>query len=201
MKRFIRTVAISISFIGLSHAQNNDAGLKLNELDYFETRGLNVLVFSNWYNGLFSDSKMSGVEIIHHEVRTATNGDVRLSPTPEQWDPIPEFVERKVHKEDNGIEAFLKYPAYDFAYMIRAEARDGGILLSVNLEKPLPRELEGRAGFNLEFLPSAYFKKAYLMDSKSGIFPLYPTGPMTVDKSGTVEPKPIAIGKTLVLAP
>lgn len=201
MRKHILFIVFSISIIVSVQAQDNTVNLKLNDLDYFETRGLNVLVFSNWYNGLFSDSKMSGIEIIHHEVRTATNGDVRLSPTPEQWDPIPEFVERKVHKEDNSIEAFLKYPAYDFAYMIRAEAHDGGILLSVNLEKPIPQQLEGRAGFNLEFLPSAYFKKAYLMDGRSGIFPLYPSGPMAVDKSGTVEPKPIAIGKALVLAP
>jgi hypothetical protein len=201
MRRLTFLIVINVSFIGSGQAQINETGLKLNDLDYFETRGLNVLVFSNWYNDLFSDSKMSGVEIIHHEVRTATNGDIRLNPTPEQWDPIPQFVERKVHKEDNSIEAFLKYPAYNFDYMIRAEARDGGILLSVNLEKPLPRELEGRAGFNLEFLPSAYFKKAYLMDGRNGIFPLYPGGPMAVDKSGRVEPKPIATGKTLVLAP
>lgn len=200
-QRLIIFIAICISFLGSAHAQNNDSDLKLNDLDYFETRGLNVLVFSNWYNGLFSDSKMSGIEIIHHEVRTATNGDVRLNPTPEQWDPIPEFVERKVHTESNSIEAFLKYPAYNFSYIIKAEARDGGIFLSVNLEKPPAQELEGRVGFNLEFLPSAYFKKTYLMDSKPGIFPLYPGGPMTVDPAGNVEPKPIASGKTLVLAP
>lgn len=201
MRRLIFCILINISFIGSGRAQNNDAGLKLNDLDYFEIRGLDVLVFSNWYNGLFSDSKMSGIEIIHHEVRTATNGDVRLNPTPEQWDAIPEFVERKVNKAKNSIEAYLKYPAHDFVYMIKAEAHESGMLLSVNLEKPLPRELESRAGFNLEFLPSAYFKKAYLMDGKSGIFPLYPGGPMTVDKTGSVEPKPITSGKTLVLAP
>ncbi len=200
MRRLILFILIDISFIGFSRAQTNNANLKLNDLDYFETRGLNVLVFSNWYNGMFSDSKMSGIEIIHHEVRTATNGDVRLNPTPEQWNPIPEFVERKVDKENNSIAAFLKYPAYDFAYMIKAEAHESGILLSVTLEKPLPRKLEGRAGFNLEFLPSAYFKKAYLMDGNSGVFPLYPGGPMAVDNSGMVEPMPIATGKTLVLA-
>ena len=81
--------------------------LRLNDLEYFESRGLNVLVFSNWYNDLFSDSKMSGIEIIHHGVRTATNGDVRLNPTPEQWDPIPQFVKRKVDKNAGTIEAFL----------------------------------------------------------------------------------------------
>lgn len=68
--------------------------LQLNELDYYEKPGVNVLVFSNWYNDNFSDSKISGVELIHHGVRTATNGDVRLLPTPEQWDRIPSFIRR-----------------------------------------------------------------------------------------------------------
>jgi len=130
---------------------------RLNDLDYFEKRGVNVLVFSNWYNDMFSDSKMSGVEIIHHEVRTATNGDVRLNPTPEQWDPIPLFVERRVNKNTGTIEAFLRYPSYDFAYSVKAEPRERGIAITIMLEKPLPPALEGRAGFNLEFLPSAYF--------------------------------------------
>jgi len=195
------SATIAFLFPGCSQLHYTDEGLKLNDLGYFETRGLNVLVFNNWYNENFSDSKISGIEIIHHEVRTATNGDVRLNPTPEQWDPIPEFVDRKVNKENNSIEAFLTYPDYDFDYTIKTQAHDGGILLSVNLEKPLPEELVGRAGFNLEFLPSAYFEKAYLIDGKNGVFPLYPGGPMAVDKSGTVEPKPFATGKILVLAP
>ncbi len=195
------SAAIFFLFSSRNQANNTNDKLKLNTGEYFEARGLNVLVFSNWYNDNFSDSKISGVEIIHHEVRTATNGDVRLNPTPEQWDPIPEFVERKVDKKNNTIEAFLTYPDYDFNYTIKAETHDDGILLSVNLEKPLPEKLIGRAGFNLEFLPAAYFEKSYMVDGKSGLFPLYPSGPMTVEKSGTVEPKPIAKGKTLVFAP
>lgn len=175
--------------------------LRLNDLEYFETRGVNVLVFSNWYNDLFSDSKMSGVEIIHHGVRTATNGDVRLNPTPEQWDPIPQFIERKVDRASQTIEAFLKYPAYDFAYSVKVEAREEEIVISVILRKELPRALERQAGFNLEFLPSAYFARAYLMDGMSGLFPQYPSGPMERVPSGRVEPQPIASGRSLVLAP
>jgi len=144
---------------------------------------------------------MSGIEIIHHGVRTATNGDVRLEPTPEQWDLFPNLIERKINKKGNSIEVFLNYPDYDFEFMIKATAKDGGILLSVHLEKKLPKELEGLAGFNLEFLPSAYFKKSYMMDGKSNIFPLYPTSPMEIKKSGKVEPEPIAKGKILTLAP
>ncbi len=197
------TILLSI-FIGFSSSasiidKNNN--LKLNDSEYFETRGFNVLVYSNWYNENFDDSKMSGIEIIHHEVRTATNGDVRLEPTPGQWDPFPNLIERKINKNDNSIKVFLNYPDYQFKFMIKATAKNGGICLSVNLEKPLPKELEGHAGFNLEFLPSAYFKKAYIMDDKSNTFPLYPTGPTAAKKNGKVEPKPIAKGKTLVLAP
>ena len=39
------------------------------------------------------------------------------------------------------------------------------------------------------------------MDGNTGIFPLYPGGPMSVNPSGVVEPKPIAMGRTLILAP
>jgi len=175
--------------------------IKLNDLGYFETRGLNVLVFSNWYDGNFSDAKISGVELIHHEVRTATNGDVRLSPTPGQWDAAPNLIGRAVNTAEGSIETSLAYPDYEFQYTIKAEARDEGILLSVNLERPLPPELEGRAGLNMEFLPSAYFRKAYLMDGQSGIFPRYPSGPMAAADGATPEPKPFATGRTLVLAP
>ena len=48
--------------------------LHLNDKGYYETPGVNVLVFSNWYDGLFADAKISGVELIHHGERTASNG-------------------------------------------------------------------------------------------------------------------------------
>jgi endoglucanase len=189
----------AVLFYG-SHAHAQPAAkLAINDSNYFEARGLNVFVFNNYY-GLFGDEKASGIEIIHHGTRTATNGDVRLNPTPEQWDSTPRFIKRDIKKESNTIEAFLKYPAYDFSYSIKATAKDDGIVLSVYLDKALPEVLEGRAGFNLEFLPAAYFRKSYLADNRSGIFPLYPSGPMSI-RSGTVDPEPIAAGRTLVLAP
>ncbi len=175
--------------------------LELNDHGYFATRGLNVLAFSNWYDGLFSDAKISGIELIHHDVRTATNGDVRLHPTPAQWDATPLLQDRHVDPESGSVETHLAYPGHDVRYTVKVEVQGDGVLLSVDLEQPLPRELEGRAGFNLEFLPSAYFGKAYLVDGRSGLFPRYPTGPTTVLGDGTVEPKPIVTGRMFVLAP
>jgi endoglucanase len=173
----------------------------LNNKGYFENEGANVFVFNTWYNGLFGDEKTSGIVLIHHDVRTATNGDVRLNPTPDQWDPIPVFVDKKIDKDQGLIEAKLKYPDYGFEYKIIVKAVAGGAELSVVTDKPVPEKLVGVAGFNLEFLPSAYFETSYLMDGKTGLFPLYPSGPMSNDLSGRTDPLPLARGKRLVLAP
>jgi endoglucanase len=197
-----------------------DDALKLNEQEYFETRGLSVLVFSSEYNGMFFDEKTSGLELVHHGVRTATGGAVRLKPTPEQWDQIPKLVKRTVDKQAGTIEVTLRYEDFDFDSRMLVTPEGQGFRIGVFLDKPLPEKLVGRVGFNLEFLPSAYFEKTYLCDGRPGIFPLYPSGPMKVLPASTqlrqyaghstfddrgrgeyVEPEPIAAGKTLVLAP
>jgi len=193
-------VYIAALFTSLISVKGNESSLELNDLGYFEKRGLNVLVFNNWYDSYFGDAKITGIEFIHHGVRTATNGDVRLNSTPGQWDPIPASCERKENRDNNRVECFLTYPEYSFDYMIRTEVSDSGLFISVHLENPLPEKLEGRAGFNLEFLPSAYFGKTYLMDDQSGVFPLYPCGPMTIGESGQAVPKSLVSGNILVLA-
>ncbi|MCK4748235.1 MAG: glycoside hydrolase family 9 protein, partial [Bacteroidales bacterium] len=60
---------------------------------------------------------------------------------------------------------------------------------------------EGRAGFNLEFLPATYFGKTYMMDDQNGLFPSYPSGPMKSGTNGLVEARPLATGKKMILAP
>ncbi len=193
--------ALMLTFLGayLLPVQAEQNGIALNDSSYYERPGVNILMFTNWYNENFSDSKMSGVEIIHHGKRTVTNGDVRLNSTPEQWDPIPKFNRKEVDRENNVVKAWLEYP--DFEYMIQTEPSGDDIIISVHLDKPVPENLEGMAGFNLEFLPSAYFEKTYLMDGKPGIIPHYPSGPTKKNKTGDTEPLPIASGHKIVLAP
>jgi len=194
--------------------------LQLNDLGYFETSGANVFVYSNQYTGMFNDEKNAGIEIIHHGVRTATGGAVRLQNTPEQWDLVPTVVDRKIDKTNNSIDVILRYADYSFDSRISVTPKDKGVLISVYLDKPLPEKLEGRAGFNLEFIPSSYFRKTYLIDGKPGVFPLYPSssttmeplsnkvmqyaGHTTFDDRGRKEfiaPGPLATGKTLLMAP
>ncbi|PTN01716.1 glycoside hydrolase family 9 protein [Mangrovibacterium marinum] len=194
--------------------------LKINDQEYFETQGLNVLVFSNQYNGMFFDEKTAGIELIHHGVRTATGGAIRLQNTPEQWDLVPVLVNRTVDQEHGTIEVELRYEEFDFNSKIRVSAKDKGVEIDVYLDKPVPEQLEGAAGLNFEFLPASYFEKMYLVDGKPGIFPRYPAGQTkiepksekipqfvghtTFDDRGRDEfivPFPLASGKTVVLAP
>ena len=171
----------------------------LNDKAYFSQPSLDIVVFSNWYNGLFGDSKISGVELVHFGERIATNGDVRLSATPEQWDPIPTFVERKVDNSTNTISATLSYPEFDFTYTISASPIENGVEITLSSPRPVPAELVGKAGFNMEFLPANYMETSFLADGKPGTFPLYPTGVKEI--IGQHEPAPLASAKQLVLAP
>jgi len=194
--------------------------LQMSDSGYFETRGVNILVFNNQYNGMFFDEKTAGIEMIHHGVRTCTGGAVRLQNTPEQWDLVPLLINRKVDRQNQTIEATLGYKELGFTFRITVAPKDKGVEINVYLDQPLPEKLEGNAGFNLEFLPASYFEKTYLADGKPGNFPLYPSastkiepeskkipqfsGHNTFDDRGRGEfivPQAIAVGKKIVLAP
>src|SRR3954469_24857152 len=145
--------------------------LQLNDSSYFETRGVNIFVFNNQYNGMFFDEKTAGIELIQHGVRTATGGAVRLQNTPEQWDLVPALVDRKVDRQKHSVEVILRYDEFGFNSRITVMPKDNGVEISVYLDKPVPKKLEGKAGFNLEFLPTAYYEKSFLVDGKAGNFP------------------------------
>ncbi|WP_041523229.1 glycoside hydrolase family 9 protein [Gilvimarinus agarilyticus] len=177
--------------------------LTLNEKEYFDSAAVDVFAFSSKPGGLFFDSKTAGIEIVQHGERTATNGDVRLLHTPEQWDGMGQFVSREVDEHSGTITTQLAYPELDFSYSVTATARDNGVVISVYLDSPLPQELEGKAGFNMEFVPAEYWDKAYLADGKPGQFPrsASTTDGMIMNDQGLTEPTAFAQGKTLVLAP
>lgn len=194
--------------------------LQLNDKDYFETRGFNVMVFENEFNGMFFDEKTAGILLVHHGNRIATGGSVRLKPTPEQWDQIPKVIDRKVDKENGRIEVLLRYEDFDFDSRLVVESQNKKIVFKVYLNEPLPEKLEGRAGFNLEFLPSLFWDKCYQIDGQIKQIPRSPAGEMelrplesqlrqfsghsTFDDRGLgeyVETKPIDSGNTIILAP
>lgn len=213
MKNLLSLLLLAVPFIG------NAQDLMLNDREYFERQGVNVLVFSNNFNGGFNDEKNSGIEIIHHGVRTVQGGAVRLSNTPEQWDLVPKTISRKVDRDKNSIEVSMRYDDYDFDSRVVVTAKGKAVEISVWLDKPVPEKLAGEAGLNIEFLPSQYWLKTYSVDGRLGRLPRYATsqtitrpnsekprqfkGFKTYDDRGTnrfVDPLPIETGHQITLA-
>jgi hypothetical protein len=212
--------AIACLLGGARAAAEDGEAWKVNEREYLERAGANLFVFSTEYNGMFFDEKTSGIELVLHEVRVATGGAVRLNPAPEQWDPIPKLVERKVDKQNGTIEVRLRYEEQGFESRVVVTPDGPAVRIAVFVDAPVPAALEGRAGLNLEFLPSRYFGRSYLMDGRPALFGRHPSGPSRVQPAASkprqfqgyltfedrgrgeyVEPGPLAAGKTLVLAP
>ena len=213
---FIAVAALSAAVALSANAQS----LKMNDLDYFEARGTNVLVYNNLYNGGFYDEKFAGLEIIQRGERICTGGGVRLMNTPEQWDIFGEITAREVDKANSSVEVEMTYRDYDFAPRLKVTPKDKGVLIQIILSKPVPQTLVGKAGFNLEFFPASYFGKNYLVDGKARILPKYPMhdtevhpvsekitqyfGESTFDDRGRGDflvPLAMSTGHQIVLAP
>jgi hypothetical protein len=196
----------------------DDFAMRVTDKNYLDTQGFSVFLYDSTYHPVFVDQKNTAMEMILHGARIATNGDVRLMPTPEQWDLVATLKGRHADKANNRLSADLAFPTFDLSYTLEVAAEPGGVKVSINLDKPLPEKLAGRAGFNLEFLPSIYMGKAYLVDgTKAGIFPRTPNDPMVKvmpladepkkayyledwDKAkGYTQPLPFAQGKSITL--
>ncbi len=208
--------ALAAAFSLGAHAQS----MKLNDLGYFEARGTNVLVYNNLYNGSFYDEKFAGLEIIQRGERISTGGGIRLMNTPEQWDIFGVVSPRRIDRSENSVEVTLTYEDYGFAPRLKVLPRDKGVVVQIWLDKPVPEELVGKAGMNLEFFPASYFGKNYLVDGFARILPKYPMhdtevhpvsekipqyfGESTFDDRGRGDflvPLPLSTGHRIVMAP
>ena len=157
---------ISLVLISASSLSGADFAMKVTDKNYLDTQGFSVFLYDSTYHPVFVDQKNTAMEVILHGQRIATNGDVRLMPTPEQWDLVATLKDRHADKANDRLSADLAFPTFDVSYTLEVAAEPGGVKVSINLDKPLPQKLAGRAGFNLEFLPSIYMGKAYLVEPK-----------------------------------
>lgn len=186
--------------------------LIINSDEYFEMPGLNVMVFYD----IYPEGHQGAIGIIQNGTRVATNGDLRLEPTPGQWQPIPATGKREVFPDKNEISITCTYPDesrnrkgfnpvfypdLNLSYNVRVIGEGKNFRIIVDLENPLPKEWIGKVGFNLELFPALLFGKSWYMDKQSGIFPLQANGPMQKDADGNWQAFPIATGTTLTIAP
>jgi len=197
-----------------------DFTMQVTDKSYLSTQGFNVMLYDNTFHPVFVDEKNTAMQMVLHGERIATNGDVRLMPTPEQWDLVAKLKGRRADKEHSLLSADLSFPAYQMDYRLEVASEAGGVRVSVNLDKPLPEKLAGRAGFNLEFLPSIYVDKTYAVDnSLFGVFPRSPQAQMHKvppspddpkkltfqeewdQAKGYTQPLPIVTGNSIIFAP
>jgi endoglucanase len=199
-----------------------DESLRLNDLEYLEMRGLNVMLAHDFY----PESHQGGVGIIQNGLRVATNGDLRLEPTPGQWQPTPVVGPRQVDRELQEISVRMTYPDESkdrkgfnpivypdlrFNYVLRVRPEGRAFRIIVDLDEPLPAEWIGRVGFNLELFPGFLFGKSYRMGDEIGIFPRQPNGPaasprplleeFTPGQHLDYELAPLGRGPKLIVAP
>ncbi len=188
-------------------------GFHLNNQEYFENQGVNVMAFQD----IYPEGHQGGVALIMHGKRIATNGDLRLDETPGQWQPIPKQHQRTVDQNQNLISVNLTYPDSAingkgfnpvfypdlyFNYTVKTRTEGGSIIVTVDLDRPIPAEFIGKVGFNMELFPGWLFGKAWYLDQHSGIFTQQANGPALYDKEGKlVAAQPMATGKKLVVAP
>jgi endoglucanase len=211
LRRFNYMVIMGIFCVNSLLAQNRTE-LQLNDKEYFEMPGLNVMVFQD----IYPEGHQGGISIIQNGVRVATNGDILLDPIPGQWQPVAKLGQRVVDLKNNEIRMTLtfpdssrngkgvnpvKYPDLYFNYQLKVKPEGASIRVTVDLERPLPKDWIGRVGFVLELYPANLFGKSWYIDQKSGIFPRQANGPVQLDKQGEMQPVPYASGKRLVIAP
>src|ERR1041384_633789 len=151
---------------------------KLNDQGYFERLGINVMYGQDYY----PEGHQGGLSILMHDERVASNGDVRLEPSPGQWSPIPKPGKREVNAATQEIRVPLAfpdperdrkgfnpiiYPDLKLDYVVRARPEGESIIVSVDFAAPIPKQWVGKVGFNLELFPGLLFGKAYQLGKRS----------------------------------
>jgi len=177
---------------------------KLNEQQYFERPGINVMYGQDYY----PEGHQGGLSILMHDERIASNGDVRLEPSPGQWSSIPKPGKREVDAATQEIRVPLvfpdaerdrkgfnpiEYPDLELEYTVRARADGESIRISVDFATPVPKQWADKVGFNLELFPGLLFGKSWQLDRSDGVFQRQPSGPGEIPH--------LARGRTLEVAP
>jgi endoglucanase len=171
-----------IMFVNPAYGQGK---LSINDQGYFEMPGLDVIVFDDYY----PMGHQSGITIVQNGVRVAAGGDIRL-------EGFPEKGPKKVDRSAGMIQVQMNYPDLAFHYSVQVKADGHKILVTADLDQPLPKPLAGKAWFQIELFPATLFGKSWNMDNETGFFPTDSYGPM---KGDALEP--YAEGKVLAVAP
>ena len=193
----MKNILTSISLLAAMQFSSLQAQeFKLDPAGYFRNEGVDVMAFSDVY----PEGKQAGLTLIMNSNRVAASGDIRLETSQGQWQPLPVLRNRQVNEADNSITVTLSYPdssrhmtgfnptlypEFVFQYTVRVTGEGENVVVTVDLDTPVPQKYEGKVGFNLELYPGSLLGKPWIMDSKAGIFPAQANGPTISCESNT----------------
>jgi len=212
--RSFACAALALTLAALGRAAPVTAAddiLSINDQEYLEMAGLNVMLAHDFY----PEGHQGGVGVIENGQRVGTNGDIRLEPTPGQWQPTPQVGERKVDRQTQEISVRMTYPnesqnrkglnpiAYPdlkLSYVIKVKPAGSAFRIIVDFDEPIPAAWVGKIGFNFELFPGILFGKSFQIGGQVGVFPRQANGPGAwID--GDYELDPLGHGPKLTVAP
>lgn len=190
VKRIVIALLLSSAVLlpSCSRKGQGPSGFSLAREGYFRNHGVDVMAFDD---NSYPEGHQGGVSLIMHGKRVAANGDVRLEATPGQWQPLARQLSRSC--DDGRIEVSLcypdssrhlagfnpmLYPDVSLSYRVRVEPSGNDIVVTVDLDSPVPEYLQGKVGFNLEIFPGWVIGKPWIMDDVQGIYPSQPSSPL-----------------------
>jgi hypothetical protein len=194
--KFFNLLVLVILVVGCIK-KSNDRDWNINDQEYLETQGFNVLVFHDYY----PEGDQGGIEFIQHGERTAANGFINVALPEGKSFPRPVKATRTVDKGKKEIRATVTTPGYNFNYTIRIWPEKSSVHLAVDLEKPIPPEWKDKVTFDLQLFPVTYQGKSYHLGEKFGLIPVEGLDPMISDSYGVFKPEPLAQGPKLLIAP
>ena len=188
----IASCALLLAFSATAGAQD----FRINDKEYFENACAGVMVFSDNY----SEGHQGGVTLVLNGHRRAANGDVRFEVSQGQWQGLPRRRSRVVDplaeeirvvqsypdssKHMAGFNPSL-YPDFAFDYTVSVKAEGDHLVLTVDLDRPVPETFAGKLGFNLELVPSTLLGQPWIMDDQNGVFHHQAVGPTMHLESNT----------------
>jgi hypothetical protein len=126
-----------------------EAGLSINDRKYLEMPGLNVMLALDYY----PESHQGGVGVIQNGQRVATNGDLRINPTPGQWQPMPAAGKLQIDPAAQELSVHMAYPDEErigkginpitypdlkMGYVVKVRPDGKAFRIIVDLDGPLP---------------------------------------------------------------
>ena len=208
---FAVILSVALATAGVPAMAAGDDTLSVNDQEYLEMTGLNVMLAHDYY----PSGHQGGVGVIQNGQRVATNGDLRLEPTPGQWQPTPVVGLRRVDRAAQEISVHMSYPDpsmdrkgfnpitypdLKLGYVVKVKPDGRSFRIIVDLDEPLPAQWVGKVGLNLELYPGILFGKSYEIGGQFGTFTRQANGPGAV-VGGDYELDPLGHGMKLTVAP